>query len=287
SGVEGEVKTSIDINPVANSIYQHNFPDVKLLHRNIQGLTPKFINKLGVDTILMSPPCQPFTRNGLQADVEDERTKSFVHILDILPLLNIEKILIENVKGFETSQMRELLIATLTKCGFVYQEFILNPTQIGVPNSRHRYYCLASKSVNGFPFETGPLKSELPSSSESAEKENCFKISQIIEHNVDLNPFYLDDKILRKHLNVLDICFFNSINSCCFTKAYGRYIEGTGSVFTEKSEEFVQEIYKQAFGCEAGSEEYLRLARQLNLRFFTPREVCRLMCFPETFTFPK
>jgi tRNA (cytosine38-C5)-methyltransferase len=35
--------------------------------------------------ILMSPPCQPFTRVGKKRDNEDIRTKSFLHLLDLLP----------------------------------------------------------------------------------------------------------------------------------------------------------------------------------------------------------
>lgn len=53
----------------------------------------------------------------------------------------------ENVKGFEKSRMREQFIASLTSAGFHHQEFILSPTQIGIPNTRHRYYCIARKSL--------------------------------------------------------------------------------------------------------------------------------------------
>lgn len=102
----------------------------------------------------MSPPCQPFTRNGLQKDIDDPRTASFVHLLELLPQLDIENVLVENVKGFEKSQMREMLVNALLKCDFCYQEFILNPNQFGVPNSRTRYYCLARKKPSVFPFET-------------------------------------------------------------------------------------------------------------------------------------
>ena len=42
-------------------------------------------NKIGADLIVMSPPCQPFCRVGKKRDVEDERSKSFIHFLDILP----------------------------------------------------------------------------------------------------------------------------------------------------------------------------------------------------------
>lgn len=108
-----------------------------------------------------------------------------------------------------------------------------------------------------------------------------------METNEDLTSYFLEDKILAKYLNILDICHKNSTSTCCFTKAYGRYIEGTGSIFTEKSEVDVKILYDQISNCISGSDEHLHLARQLKLRFFTPREVSRLMSFPENFTFPE
>lgn len=161
SGVNGKIVTAVEINPVANSIYRHNFPETKLLEANIEGITAEDIKKLGVNTILMSPPCQPFTRNGLKKDIDDPRTASFVHLLELLPQLHIENMLVENVKGFETSQMRDILIKVLADCGFDYQEFVLSPNQFGVPNSRTRYYCLARKHIFKFPFERRDLVSFL------------------------------------------------------------------------------------------------------------------------------
>lgn len=121
---------------------------------NIEGLSANTINQFNVDTILMSPPCQPFTRNGKQSDIKDSRTDSFQHILNLLPdLKNIRNILIENVKGFEKSEMRNILIKTLKENSFIYQEFILSPSQFGISNSRHRYYCVAKKTLGSFPFE--------------------------------------------------------------------------------------------------------------------------------------
>lgn len=152
--ITGEVATSIDINPMANIVYKHNFPSTNLLNRNIQSLTSEYINNLNVDTIFMSPPCQPFTRNGLKQDVQDPRSSSFSHLLSLLPNLNVKYILIENVKGFETSEMRGILISTLENCQFSFQEFILSPSQFGVPNNRYRYYCIARKKPCYFNFKT-------------------------------------------------------------------------------------------------------------------------------------
>lgn len=153
SGKLGCIKAAIEINTTANSIYKCNFPETKLLNLNIEGLTADAINQLEVDTILMSPPCQPFTRNGKKLDMEDTRSDSFQHVLQLLPDLTIKNLLIENVKGFELSEMRNLLIKTLTENSFIYQEFLLTPYQVGIPNSRLRYYCLAQKAPEKFQFE--------------------------------------------------------------------------------------------------------------------------------------
>jgi tRNA (cytosine38-C5)-methyltransferase len=52
----------VDINTIANKVYHHNFPNTKLLQRNIKSLSANEINDSGIDMIVMSPPCQPFTR---------------------------------------------------------------------------------------------------------------------------------------------------------------------------------------------------------------------------------
>lgn len=57
--------------------------------------------------------------------------------------------------------------------------------------------------------------------------------------------------------------------SCCFTKAYGRYVEGTGSVLQTNPEP------------RAGDLQDLRL------RYLTPKEIARLHCFAEDFGFPQ
>lgn len=54
---------------------------------NQQTLTADELESLNADVILMSPPCQPYTRVGNQKDVQDERAKSFLHILELLPKL--------------------------------------------------------------------------------------------------------------------------------------------------------------------------------------------------------
>lgn len=154
SSLKGKVQTSVEINPFANQTYVHNFPDVLNMNKNIQKLTKKMIKNMSVNTILMSPPCQPFTKNGLMKDLEDNRADPFKFICNLLKedaMPSVEYILMENVRGFDRSNARDLFLETLQAAGFYYQEFIISPTILGVPNTRHRYYCIARKS-SPFPF---------------------------------------------------------------------------------------------------------------------------------------
>jgi len=62
---------------------------------------------------------------------------------------------------------------------------------------------------------------------------NCTRIRDYLEKGKDENyfeEFMLPKKVLSKLALVLDIVTLQSERSCCFTKAYGHYAEGTGSV---------------------------------------------------------
>lgn len=147
ANVNAEVVFSVDINTAANEVYRHNFPKTNQQARNIQSLSAREINNLAPNTIMMSPPCQPFTRVGLKLDVQDPRCSSFLHLVHILPdLATVKYILMENVVGFETSAMRNAFVEALHKCHFQYREFILSPECLDVPNSRNRYYLIAKRN---------------------------------------------------------------------------------------------------------------------------------------------
>lgn len=102
------------------------------------------------------------TRNGLVKDINDERSKPLLHIIkNIIPKSqSLKYILVENVKGFECSLARDLLVSTLSQSGFTYREFLLSPTHFGICNSRLRYYLLAKKNPLDFSI---PLQNDIVS----------------------------------------------------------------------------------------------------------------------------
>merc|ERR1712142_348450 len=149
-----EIVAAVDVNEVAASVYAHNFPSTTYLRRGVEGFTISDLEGLKVDMITMSPPCQPFTRQGLKKDEEDARTKSFFHFLSLLEQMAARGtaptfILVENVLGFETSATHQTLVEKLEKCGFRWREFLLTPTQFGIPNSRMRYYLIGKRNADG------------------------------------------------------------------------------------------------------------------------------------------
>nr|CAD7442017.1 unnamed protein product [Timema bartmani] len=348
SGVGVEVVAAADINTLANLVYRHNFPGTTLFQRNIQSLTVKEVDDMRIEMIVMSPPCQPFTRVGLKKDVSDVRTCSLLHVLTLLPDLkdSFRYLLVENVKGFEKSQARDNIISTLDSIDFSYQEFILSPSQFSIPNTRHRYYLVAKRRPLAFCFENtrsvvnmGALYprihrnlkdvpedskkyrpaslNELPvslydSSSENVSVSNllsrlnlkhrslvnqhntdkslCYPVEQILETGQSeehMAQFRVPDKVLGRHVKLLDLVEPSSTRSCCFTKAYTHYVEGTGSVLCPAGTNAVVRELKRAGVIEPGSEQQLEILRRLGLRYFTEREIARLMCFPEVFTFPQ
>ena len=60
-----------------------------LLQINLEGITAAALDSFEADIWLMSPPCQPFTRRGLQLHAADRRSASFVHLLETLPSLKV------------------------------------------------------------------------------------------------------------------------------------------------------------------------------------------------------
>ncbi|NXI08759.1 TRDMT methyltransferase, partial [Irena cyanogastra] len=342
-----EVVAAVDVNTLANDVYKYNFPSTPLWAKTIEGITLKEFDRLSFDMILMSPPCQPFTRIGLQGDVSDPRTKSFLYILDILPRLQKlpKYLLLENVKGFESSSARNELLQTLATCGFKYQEFLLSPTCLGIPNSRLRYFLIAKLHQEPFSFQApgqvslfillefaslhedlqlnfqfsdidkisrpgsrrftqgknGSSKKSLPKEAflfkletveEMERKHNQDNDSSIQvlrdfleEENEEMSQYFLPPKSLLRYAFLLDIVKPTCRRSTCFTKGYGHYVEGTGSVLQTAVDVQLESVFKHID--ELPEEEKLMKLSTLKLRYFTPREIANLHGFPLEFGFPE
>ncbi|KAG0326187.1 tRNA (cytosine-5-)-methyltransferase [Podila humilis] len=144
SGIKGQVLESFDMNQQANDTYKQSFGK-NPVSRGIDRLTVKDIEKYNANCWLMSPPCQPYTRGGKLLDLEDNRAKPLLSLLDQLERMSNPPIylFLENVKNFETSRSRKRLVLLLNKMGYVFRECLLAPYNFGVPNDRLRYFLMA------------------------------------------------------------------------------------------------------------------------------------------------
>uniref|UniRef100_A0A915JW35 tRNA (cytosine(38)-C(5))-methyltransferase n=1 Tax=Romanomermis culicivorax TaxID=13658 RepID=A0A915JW35_ROMCU len=245
-------------------------------------LSAEELDSINADLWTMSPPCQPFTRQGNQKDIEDNRTNPLRHIQrEMTKMKNLPKyFFLENVKGFETSLARDQLISTLKQCGYHFREFLLSPNQFGIPNSRLRYYLVAKANAD-FRLECDRLITETV-----VNQSPTRLIAEYMEDKPEayFEKFLVDDKLLLKYAEIFDITSAESCRSCCFTKAYSHYVRGTGSVIQQAAVD-INEIYT-LFRQSASNEEKLQQIQKLKLRFFTPKEILNLSGFGKDFSFP-
>ncbi|RIB25640.1 S-adenosyl-L-methionine-dependent methyltransferase [Gigaspora rosea] len=258
----------------------------------------------------MSPPCQPYTRTGLHRGSEDIRSKSFIYLVDLLAKMNNPPtyILIENVKGFEESETRATLIKQLINCNYNYQEFFITPLQLGIPNSRLRYYMLAKKQPLAFKTsDNSKILNHIPCSLYDQDfvdirNTNDSKLieKKIIDSKLKIVPiekylkivddddrYSIPSKVLLKYGKLFDIVKPSSTRSCCFTKGYYHYVEGTGSILQMNEELDVNLFLVFVFiAQQLSNNDMLASLSLLRLRYFTEQEISQIMGFPKEFLFP-
>lgn len=125
--------------------------------------------------------------------------------------------------------------------------------------------------------------------------EPCLNLSNFLEDNKDMDYFkayVLPDNMLQ-HFIVMDIISPCSRKSICFTKGYGKFVTGTGSVVQmTKNIQMIKQasvLKDQAVSNRdqiQWSESELSIIRSLQLRYCTPREVANILCFPKSFSLP-
>lgn len=192
--------------------------------------------------------------------------------------------------------------------------FHLNPTQVGLPNDRPRYYCFAVLSDHNVTRDDSLSKylhretdlSILPLVLSSipelgvASLENVGALPPISEFLDDDNSddhmksLRIPDKILESRAAwCFDIVTPDDQRSACFTQSYGKCIRGTGSVLWQATNDGESnDSACSRFALISPDEREFNpnwaegLNLKKNLRYFSGMEVARLMGFDESFSFP-
>ncbi|KAJ2964364.1 hypothetical protein NQZ79_g703 [Umbelopsis isabellina] len=276
AGIDAVVLKAFDMNEVANKVYSQTFGSAPS-NKAIDRLTVKEIDKYKADCWLLSPPCQPYTRGGNMKDSEDQRAKPLLHLISLLAKVSNapQYVFLENVKNFECSQSREVLVKELDRLNYDITECLLSPLQFGVPNHRLRYYLCAHKRADDKPsqdyIEKATIHEKWPFIGDNA----TFTIPPISQF-LDLDEPAIDQHLVpakyitKSHNFRFDITLPSHSQTSCFTKAYGsHHVQTSGSMLQTRN------IDNTSYDW-ASSESLL----DLGLRFFTPTEVARLHAFP-------
>mmetsp|Transcript_23947 Transcript_23947/g.36467 ORF Transcript_23947/g.36467 Transcript_23947/m.36467 type:complete len:426 (+) Transcript_23947:46-1323(+) len=266
----------------------------------VEQLKPKDMDGVA-DIWTMSPPCQPFTRtwNAKQRDSDDERCKGFKAIISLLKAIKDKPrfIMLENVKGFLGSHMLMLWQECLTECGYSWEEFLLSPMQLGIPNHRTRYYmvCERSDRFSSQVREKEDMElSQLPTpcvnnastNTEGETTKSEVEVSTVSSYTSDLDKqdvgkYLIPDAVLKKKwakdLPVVSV--FDKVTHC-FTSGYCRQLhKSTGSLLlleTDRSKSVVEEPIDRS-----DMSKY-----KGKLRRFTPIELLKIFGFPSDDFFP-
>jgi tRNA (cytosine38-C5)-methyltransferase len=139
---------ALDHSDLCTKVFQHNFGTDKETFQ-IERLTLKQVEEWQATIWTMSPPCQPHTRQHKKQkkDLDDPRSSSFLHLCSLILEMKEHSlprmICCENVVGFESSNSFQKWRSVLSDRNYLVAHFHLSPTQVGMPNDRPRYYCVA------------------------------------------------------------------------------------------------------------------------------------------------
>ena len=108
------------------------------------------------DIIIGGPPCQPFSVFGNQRGMEDARD-GFPIFIDAVRRLRPRVFLFENVRNLAYSHRWyfELIVAELSKLGYIVEHKCLNAVNYGVPQNRERLITVGHRAAFRFPKVAG------------------------------------------------------------------------------------------------------------------------------------
>jgi len=286
--------------PQCVAAYDHSDVCVSIYNANHDGqATQSRIELLKdvpeVDVWFLSPPCQPHSRqHDKKCDMQDSRSVSFLHLCGLVSDLESRPmcIFVENVVGFETSGSFDKWVSAVQP-HYKTCHFHLNPTQVGIPNDRPRYYqvsirknCFDSSQDGSKLFDGKTIHAEIPHLGVLHDK--VFRpLSHYIDDDVSVEPLLFPAKLHRSTTAwSLDIVTKQSTTpTACFTAAYGKYVRGTGSVLYMGKETDVaerEEAEKRQY-----SEDWMEGLEWEKLRYFASSELQKIFGFDDSFAFPE
>ncbi len=200
----------------ARATYALNFPGTPLFARNLDRVQAAELARHRADLWWLSPPCEPYTTRGARRDLDDNRARSLLVLLDLVAALRPRHVALENVAGFATSRARERTLQVLAAAGYHVREHLRCPSDLGVPMRRPRYYLTASRA---------PIPPMAPAPAEPRPLADL--LDPAPDPGVTVPPEFAARHARAFH--VVDAADPGAVASC-FGSSYGHACHGAGSV---------------------------------------------------------
>lgn len=269
------VKWANEIDGFARETYELNFPNVKLIGKDIRKLSVAADKLEPVDVLTAGFPCQPFSVAGAQKGFNDPRGRLFFEIVRLLKEYGQNQpkiVLLENVKGLinhDKGKTFSVICQELQNAGywlFKGMWAVLNTSvHTDIPQNRERLY-VAAFSVNHFDYVE-------------------FRFPEVEENKRDVRSFLaLDEKqdeglYFRKGTKYGDL-FYEALEKGSDDSVYllRRYY-----VRENKGGEF----FTLTANMGDGGHNVPVVKDKWGMRKLTPEECAKLQGFTDIFSFPE
>lgn len=151
-----QVAAAFDNDPVLTSSYSVNFPNTKLLLRDVAKITGEDLRATAggkIHGIFGGPPCQGFSDIG-KRDPADPRRQLLDHFFRLVAEVNPAFFVMENVRGLANSDSLGLLESALRRVRDSYSilgPHILDASQFGAATKRPRLFVIGIHKDHGDP----------------------------------------------------------------------------------------------------------------------------------------
>lgn len=145
---------AIEIDSYASKTYKKNFPNHKLLEKNICLITDDEIKQIkyssGVDIIIGGPPCQGFSMAGNigRKFIDDDRNKLFKEFVRFVSIIEPKIFVMENVSRLKThnkGQTINEIITEFTQKGYKVTYKVLQTYDYEIAQKRQRIFIVGTK----------------------------------------------------------------------------------------------------------------------------------------------
>ncbi len=244
-----------EIDKYASELLKNKFPTVKN-YGDATKLIPKQLPDF--ELLVSGFPCQAFSIAGKRKGFEDTRGTLFHDIVRVLEIKKPIYLLLENVKGLlshDRGRTFAIILASLSKLGYVIQWMVLNSKFFGVPQNRERVFIIGS--LRGFRIpEILPFRESKELLDESGEKRKIEGESSAITKNYHRGVHSGGETYIIHNI-------------------YGGFGEDKVRKFTE---------YSPTIRTPKGGGHLPMVKQDMKIRRLTPTECERLQGFPDGWT---